>query len=862
MTLFYSPSYSGECFRKFPVNETRFEKIVGDAGLLDFLELHLGLPGGETPSIERVLAYQTALKAVKERAFYEKAFDNDPLATAKEILRWRDILVMEGFDPGTEYESPRLRKLSEVERSFGKAGLVGTPERWKQVLKYANGMIPGVDIVVRHDIGLLPRLIREALKASGVTNGEFDGLGDKPLTLDTEGRDITIRYFGTVSEAFLWAADNRGDFDGAVICPDPFRMNAVLKNRELPLLEASASGDSSITQLLRLGLSLLERPLNINNLLEYLRASFSPIPGKYRYALAEALLREGGRGEKWQETLTNCDDDQKVKDFLLSLLNADVENIGDEKAPKWVVSTTVVTKWCMALAEWSLSVITEERKAYQLELVSLCGGMIRVVENMGTDRVEVKTLMKALKTIFAPASVKTDKAMAKSWDVVDSHRCLIDTPERLLWLPCNGGLETFYPYSFLLQEEVEELKLNSNISFIRYDFNLLVNLLGSIKTIELCACDFDRSESLSENPAVTLCKPKDIKDKKGKKEVDMRSVETGFTPSVFKSLHTIETEVDLYPRRKENGKETEEDIALSATSIETLIAFPFDFVMDKKLRFRDVSSLQLSDLTPTQGTVAHYIFECMLKNSGGDIQKMRAMLDEKSFDVRVETAAKEKGEILFMPENRTLFAHFKRTVRKSIEVLLDILEESKLQPRDSEVTLEEDLENLSSIVGSVDFYAERQNGDLVVIDFKYSGGKTYIEKLEDDKSIQLEIYTEALERKFKRKVAARGYYFFPINQLHTVDDTGIFRGDGVILHKKKEKEIPLAERIRNSVEQRRSELKQGSLEIEEGTMLDEIKYHNLAEDGTMIDIPADGKVKASSPFAKPTKYPILKNSIK
>lgn len=852
--IFYSPSFTGECYRDIPVNKPRFEKVVGDAGLLDFFELHLGLVGSETPAIERILAYQKALGTVNNEAFYDKALKNDPLATAKEILRWRDILVLEGFDPETKYENPRLRKLAEVERTFSKAGLVGTPERWQKVLKYVDGIIPGVDIVVYHDLNLLPKLIRETLKAIGVYKGQFDGLGDKPLKLDTKGKDITIRYFSTVAEAFLWAVDNRKDFDGAVICPEPFRMNSVLRNRELPLLEAFASGDSAITQLIRLGLSLLERPLNINNLLEFLRTGFSPVPGKYRYALAKALLREGGRGRKWQETLSQYGDDQDVKDFLIALLDADVQN--------GKVSASVVSKWCEDLSNWSKGAITEERKAYQLELVSLCGGMCQVIENMSSDRVEVQALMKALKTLYAPTSVKADKAMAKSWSVVDSHRCFIDTPESLLWLPCNGGLDASYPYSFLFQDEVKELRLSSNTVFIRHDFNLLVELLGNIKTIELCACDFDRSEALTENPALTLCKPKDIKYRKGTKEIDMRSIGCGSTQSVFKPLRTIETGVDLYPHQKEDGKETDKDIALSATSIETLIAFPFDFVMDKKLRFQDVSSLQLSDMTPTQGTVAHYVFECMLKNSDGDIRKMRSMLDETLFDARVENAAKEKGEILFLPENRTLLSHFKRTIRKSIGVLLDILEESELQPKGSEVNLKENLENLSSIGGSVDFYAERQNGDLVVIDFKYSGGKAFIEKMEDDKSIQLEIYSEALESKFKRKVAAKGYYFFPINQLHTVDDTGIFRGFGVIRHNKKEKNVPLAERIRNSVEQRKSELKRGSLEMEEGTLLDEINYHKKAEDGTMIDIPADGKVKASSPFVKPTKYAILKNSIK
>ncbi len=143
---------------------------------------------------------------------------------------------MEGFNSDTDYKSLRLRKLAEVERTFSKTGLVGTPERWKQVLMFSNGIIPGVKIIVRHDFKLLPKLIREALKAIGVAKGVYDGLGEKSLSLDTNGKYIIIRYFGTVAESFLWAADNHKDFDGAVICPDPFRMNAVLKNRERPLL--------------------------------------------------------------------------------------------------------------------------------------------------------------------------------------------------------------------------------------------------------------------------------------------------------------------------------------------------------------------------------------------------------------------------------------------------------------------------------------------------------------------------------------------------------------------------------------------------------------------------------------------------
>ena len=52
------------------------------------------------------------------------------------------------------------------------------------------------------------------------------------------------------------------------------------------------------------------------------------------------------------------------------------------------------------------------------------------------------------------------------------------------------------------------------------------------------------------------------------------------------------------------------------------------------------------------------------------------------------------------------------------------------------------------------------------------------------------------------------------------------------------------------------------LEMEEGTLLEEIDYHLKAADGSLIDIPSDKKKKACSPFVKPTKYPVLKNSVK
>lgn len=851
----YSPSFTGECYRHFPLGKPLFEKAIGDAGLLDLLELRFGLKSVENKAIDRILEYKSALEKVGADAFYRDAFKKDPLATAKEILSWRDALVMEGFSAEKEYGSPRLKKLAEAEKYFHLAGI---PERWKKVLSHAVKDSVGESIVVHYDINLLPRLIRETLTKIGVEKGLYDNLGnDKGFALDAVGKKIIIRYFGTVVEAYRWAADHN-DCE-AVICSEPFKLNAILRNREKPQVEANAGGDSSILQLFRLGLLLLERPVNVNNLLEYLRAGYSPIPGEQRYALFRVLRSEGGRGKKWNDTMSKYKDVPALRTFLSSLLDAEVTSDGKESR----VSKEVVTEWCHSLADWAKDMVSEERKAYQMELIGLCEDLGRVVDSESGDTVDVNYVLKAVKTLYNPTPFKKDKAMAQSWDVVDSHRNFIDEPESLLWLKCNGGLGTVNPYSFLFQEEVEEMGLKPMTDYIRYDFNLLVRLLGKVKRIELCACDFDSGSALEEHPAVTLCK---LTDKKVLTEIDMRASGESQSSGVFTHPLAVNLGMDMYPRQRDDkGEETSEETHLSATGIETLINYPYDFVLSKKLGFQDLSSLQLPEMIPTQGTVAHYVFERILKDTGGDLKKMRSLLQPDVFAKLVDEAAKEKGEILFMPEHRTLFVHFKGTVRKSIGCLLDILEQSKLTPKDSEVTLNEDLDGVSHISGSVDFYALTEEEKIVVIDFKYSKGSHYIDKLKEDKSIQLEIYSEALQKQLKEDVVAKAYYFFPANMLCTDDETGLFKGKGVVTIKKKENAFTLSDRIRNSINFRKDQLSRGIIEIGEGSPVDDLDYHNSAVDGSMIDIPSkgskDNQVKETSPFATPTKYPIMKDFI-
>ena len=379
----------------------------------------------------------------------------------------------------------------------------------------------------------------------------------------------------------------------------------------------------------------------------------------------------------------------------------------------------------------------------------------------------------------------------------------------------------------------------------------MVWLLDGVSEITLCDCDGDLREALTEHPAVTVCKA-------AAQQTDLRGDDS--RAGVFQPLRTLETGLDLYPVDRDG-----EDIPLSATSISTLVSYPFDFVAERRLHLRDRSDLGLPDLTLTQGTVAHYVFEKLMEDSGGDIAAMRRMLAQDSFGDRVLDAAGKRGAILLLREHRTLFFNFRETVRKSIGVLLDILDRCHITPLSSEEPIDERLD-FARITGSVDFCAETKDKKLVVIDFKYSSGRLYIDSLKENESVQLELYAECLSRKRGRPVVAKAYYFFPVNQLHTDDSNGVFSGDNVFPHRIRETATSLSDRIRNSVRTRRDQLSAGILEVEEKCPLEEIEYHLRAGDGSLLDIPASGKknerVKATNPFVSPAKFPILKNIIR
>ena len=92
------------------------QPVVGPTGLLNLLEVSLGLAGPTMPAAVRIARYQGRLRVLDDgQQFYSQSFARDAWATAKQILAWRDELCGGGVDRGAH------RRRRAKARNFGRA---------------------------------------------------------------------------------------------------------------------------------------------------------------------------------------------------------------------------------------------------------------------------------------------------------------------------------------------------------------------------------------------------------------------------------------------------------------------------------------------------------------------------------------------------------------------------------------------------------------------------------------------------------------------------------------------------------------------------------------------------------------------
>ena len=859
MKIIYSPFYSGGYYVDLQKRKDCLLglKVCGSNELLSELELRAGIAVQELSEPERLVAFHKSLSKNVQGTIFVGSFKTDEVGVARQLMAWTDNLLMAGWKPDTEVESDKLKALAKIVK-----GVVGkhVAQRWQDLATYLKNHIifQKDDVIEIHTEELIPPVIMSTLEqlANQATVNYVVNEGDMPT-------DFKVYHFKTRDKAYQWylsQPDATKNVDVTVSSDNCILNDMAIAMGRPTVNSKSQNSNPQLLQLFKLGLSLFARPLNINNLLSYLLIPGNPVGG-VSYKLAKVLAKEGGINDEWQKVIDAYDfkeknDKGELKDkrqerlqFLMML---------DYPGKDILVSN--VRTYAEELAHWCdkqlrSSHTDDERKEQLVVLVSFCRSLLLILPTDGNISSEL--LLTHVDGIYRPQSFTHMKAQKDSPDVVSSITQLVDNAKKVCWLGCIGGSSAVYPFDFLNTNEVEKLQqcgiiIPSKSVFCTQHHQLQMEALKKADQLVLVTWEFDGNARQEEHPLITELKHQYndgwekhvVNDEKPNLQIKTEN----FVKLAPQATYQLSDKLALLKREKE-----------SYSSITTMIQHPFDYTVNYLLKLHEPQIGQLPDLDTTKGLVAHRFVELLVKKYG---EQMADVYRKEQTDNLIDEAIQQKGAVLLLPEYKLECQQFMSILKDSVSVLTDIIQKLRLKPVDSEVEMNVILKVIGAFKAEVDLVLRNDKGEYVIFDFKWSEGKTYPNKLEENKSIQLELYKEALKLHYGKgsKIAGVAYYLFPKMTLYTVD----FPDSNHIYHiqrKTEDDNRTLLDEINNSYVYRRNELNKGVIEESEMTEISEIAYKKAdTENSPLFPLEPDYNhdILKGCPYVKVDKPPFVK----
>lgn len=738
MRILFSPEYSGAVFaRANDGSDVMMDTVVLNiTGLIDMLELRLGLHYEETPQNERLAHYYEAVCRYMEDEpdnIMAASFRTSGLATAKAMLGWRDELcsAMWIFD-GKEI-SGRLKALVCVEDYFRKVIRFDLPGRLhivgdqiqaqsldcsemvfhmavpQELLKPAVREL--FDILQEHGAKVVPA---EQAEDNGTNLSKIRNLicsnENSRIKLDPKDESILIYRFSDEKEACEYLSFSDMEDVDVWINGSNKQMDNWLR-----LMNKSQSGSAvadcspQLTQLFVMGLSLFSKPLNVYTLIEWLNMPLHPISRYFRSVLADEIVNEGGyRNAKCKgliERYINGDyvyltpeekemtpqkqamirkRDMKKRRKLADIFLPSIDKTGN-------ISAASVRTFVRELSSWSRQraalLMEEEGNAQWVEQLSAVAGMcdaFHILLSTVKDPVlEYRTIDSWMSTIYQKNTYTSTIAEAGCRIVVDSPSKIASSADKTVWIGVDGDAGHTQECAFLYPSE--RAGLTERFSYIRpwgdkeqneyYERMMQTPLMMTKKQLILVVRDRVADEPSLKHPLMVRLE----------QQIENIDAITRY-PQIGKKS-----------RRKVNGfdnagisAELEFDFAdklrwsdhLSPTSIGTLVEHPFDYLMENLLDITADGKAKMDNVKTTMGNVAHAVIDALF--SPRDDQKYSTW---EQIDVRLNSEYEKvysdiieaNGAILLLAENKLEEKLLHEQLRKCLDALLEILRDNELK---------------------------------------------------------------------------------------------------------------------------------------------------------------------------------------
>ncbi len=873
--------------------------ISGTIGFLNILEREAGNSGNYPPQRDRQLLYNEILKKYLKdhpQAFYSKSFTADPIGVTKEMLNWRDQLVLAKWNSSLKGVSLRFDTLSEIEGLYSIP--IGIEDRWIAVLNKISQkefcFLSIEKIEIEDQIECLhPFFIKlfEVLTQKRIEieykNEKYSNPGNNNLSalkrilenkqtgkIKLNPNDITslqILEFRNNLEAAEFICSQKKVIEKSIILnQDGFTLNLVQNSFGDIVSGADISPfQPQVLQIMHLASSLFIKPLNIYNLISYLQISVHPLPLGLRHRLLRVIGDYGGiPKEKWEKVITDYpfenEKARKAKIIFAKLWNSLGESLNKDQ----------LINFYNSLADWARKRANSDRESDELlkrelsEMDASCKALVDSLKNMDAAEINLKELELLIGKINEPLNVKIYREQRNSTIVIQRPGQLISNTEQLIWLDFyNHNIVPEY-YSFLNEQESTDLKKNGlDIWDKEFQAAGVLNeykkaILYTNDRVVLVKVEKHADEDTQEHPLFSYMKA----NIDNLEEITFQP-EKSWKDEMFSSLGFIKPELEeviqvSLPGAKAVHEFTSGNLVKlreteSYSSLEKLIDFPFDWVFEYIAEIRPGKLLNPEDIQTLKGKVAHSFIEELFTKSGKNLASAKEFL-KNDFEEMFYKSSESYGAQLLLEQHKFEYTLFKAKLKASVIILLDLIEVNSLEIDEMEFKTEESpgILNNQKFIAFIDLLLKNSKGNYIVFDLKWTrSDEKYRKMITNSRAIQLALYKSLLNKSGKN-VDKLAYYSLASGKLITSYD---FSGDNIIRVNDAESEENTLVRLENSVLFRLQQIQNGIIEESEEMTVEGLDYFKSQETNILIELPEYKGLKSKNFYSG---ISVLKGKIK
>lgn len=738
MRIIFSPEYSGAVF-VMPAggaNVMMDAMVVNTIGLVNMLELRLGLHHESAPEHERVAHYYDAVckyMARHPKNVMSASFKVSGLSTAKSMLAWRDELRSAEWDFDGEEISQRIAVLIGVEEYFRKldgCDMAGRLHIVTDQVCFQNLDCKDMVITLAVSKELLKpttKALIEVLEAHGAKTELMACASDSAnnlskvrqlimskqkgrITLDKNDDSIQIWKFDDDRLACEYLSYNDMEDVDVWVNADNKQMDnwLMLMNKALT---GSVTADCTpqLTQLFVMGLGMFSNPLNVNTLIEWLNMPVHPIDRFFRSVLADTIVLEGGyRNEACREKIEQFIDGKFV--FLdneqKAMSEEEQEKIRQEdrkKRKKQVaaflpslsssetIKTDDVRQFVMELSSWSrqqVRLMSKEMKdesqwIEQLMVVSgMCDAFHILLGTISDDAIDYKTIDSWMSTIYEKGTYTNAVAEQGCRTVVDSPAKIASEAQKTVWIGVDGDASQRQECAFLYPSEKQKLVDNKDINPWAeeaqneyHERMMMTPLRMTSGQLILVVRERTGGENSLKHPLIV------------RMEQQIENIEDIIVhPRLGKEdRHAVDKVVrssaplELYFNHADKIVWPDH---LSPTNIGALAEYPIDFMMERLLGITNDGKAKMNDVKTTKGNVAHAVIEELFApRDDKRYAKPEEIAEriENEYETAYGKILEAKGAVLQLAENKLAEKLLHEQLRSCLDTLLEILKDNELK---------------------------------------------------------------------------------------------------------------------------------------------------------------------------------------